>query len=97
MITRTKKQAARKLMEQQGYENIQFQANGDVTATRDGVSVVVINAKDPWFELEYGRYTVVDGQGYESTAYHTRSDARREAAHLTEATGIDHWIADVLE
>ena len=96
MITASQKRAARKLMEQRGYENILFHADGWVAATKGGTRVLVTNTRDHEFELEYCRYWVIDGQGYESMGYHGRGDAQREAARLTEATGIDHQVVDVL-
>lgn len=96
MITTKQKQAARKLMELHGYESIRFHDDGWVAATKGGTRVLVTNTRAPEFELEYGRYAITDDQGYESTGYHSAADAQREAARLTEATGIDHRVVDAL-
>jgi hypothetical protein len=84
-------------MEQNGYEDVLFHPDGWVAATRAGTRVLVANTRDPEFELEYGRYAITDGHGYESTGYHSEVAAKREAAHLSEATGVDHQVVDVLE
>lgn len=96
MITAEQKQAARVLMEWSGYENIRFHADGRVTVSDGGARILLVNTNDPEFELEYGRYAVIDGQGYESTGFHSEEAAKREAAHLSEATGVDHRVVDVL-
>lgn len=96
MLTASQKQAARVLMELHGYENIRFYADGRVTALDGDARILLSNTNDPGFELEYGRYAVIDGQGYESTGYHSEEAAKREAARLSEATGIDHQVVDVL-
>lgn len=96
MITAEQKQAARVLMKWSGYENIRFHADGRVTVSDGGARILLINSNDPEFELEYGRYAVIDGQGYESTGFHSEEAAKREAARLSEVTGIGHKVADIL-
>ena len=96
MITAEQKQAARVLMELHGYENIRFHADGRVTASDGGARILLADTNSPEFELEYGRYAIIDGNGYESTGFHSEEAAKREAAHLSEATGIDHQVVDVL-
>ena len=96
MIANEQKQAARKLMEQRGYENVRFHSDGWVAATLDGVRRLVTNTRAPEFELEYGRYAITDSQGYESLGFSSEEAAKREAARLTEVTGVDHHVVDVL-
>ena len=97
MVTETQKAAARKLMEQRGYSNIRFGSDGNVTAFDGKARVLVTNTKDEEFELEWGRYAVIDNQGYESTGFHSKEAAEREAARLSEAIGQDHQVVDALE
>lgn len=97
MITEPQKQAARALMELHGYENIRFHADGRVTASDGGARILLTNTNTPEFELEYGRYAIIDGNGYESKGYHSEVAAKRDAAHLSEATGVSHRVVDVLE
>ena len=96
MITAEQKQAARVLMELHGYKSIRFHADGRVTASDGDTRILLANTNDPEFELEYGRYAIIDGQGYESTGFHSEEAAKRDAARLSEATGISHQVVDVL-
>lgn len=96
MITATQKQAARVLMKLHGYKNIRFHADGRVTASDGDARILLANTNGPEFELEYGRYAIIDGNGYESTGYHSEEAAKREAARLSESTGVDHLVVDVL-
>lgn len=96
MITAEQKQAARALMEWHGYENIWFHADGRVTASDGGARILLTNTNAPEFELEYGRYAIINDQGYESNGYHSEAAAKRDAAHLSEATGVSYRVVDAL-
>lgn len=97
MITKEQQEVARKLMEQHGYEDIEFRDNGDVMAVKGDQSVLVANTNGVEFELDYGRYVVEDTEGYRSMGYISLDDARREAASLAEATGGDYRVVDLAE
>ena len=97
MITKEQQQVARKLMEQTGYEDIEFRDNGDVVAIKNDESVLVANTNDTEFELDYGRYVVEDADGHCSLGYFSLDTVQREAAFLTETTGINHRVVDLAD
>lgn len=97
MITETQKQAARVLMELHGYENIRFHADGRVTASDGGARILLTDTNAPEFELEYGRYAIINDKGYESKGYHSEVAAKRDAAHMSEATGVSYRVVDALD
>lgn len=97
MITNEQQAVARALMEHAGYEDIEFRENGDVVAIKDDESVLVINTNDIEFELDYGRYVVERSDGYYSTCFLDPDAAKREAAFLSESTGTDHRVIDLVD
>ena len=97
MITKEQQAVARKLMEQDGCEDIEFRNNGDVMAIKDDESVLLVNTNDAEFELDYGRYVVEGCDGYRSMGFLDLDAAKREAAFLSESTGLDYRVVDLFE
>ena len=90
-------EAARRLAEAQGYRNIRFHNNGHMTGWLGGIQVEIANVESSLFEMNFGRYAITDGRGYESCGFHSFSEAEDEAVKLSEFRGRDHRVVDRLK
>lgn len=96
MITAVQQEVARKLMKALGYTEINFHDNGLVTGRINGAVTTISDVKGAAFELEYGRYVIVDDYRYESSGYHDREEAENEAANLSEFRCRNYRVIDRL-
>lgn len=97
MITTVQQKVARKLMEAQGYTEIKFHDTGLVTGRINGAFTTIANVEEVAFELEFGRYVIVDDYRYKSSGYHSRGEAENKAAKLSEFRCRDYRVVDLLE
>lgn len=97
MITMVQQEVARRLAEAQGYRNIRFHDNGLMTGWIDGRHVEIVHVDAPLFEMDFGRYVIVDDYGYESSGYHSDEEAENEAANLSEFRCRDYKVIDRLK
>lgn len=97
MITTVQQEVARKLMEARGYTGVRFHGNGLATGRINGEFTIVGGMEEPAFEIEFGRYVVVDDYGYKSSGYHSAGEAENEAANLSEFRCRDYRVIDLLE